>query len=96
MAFTENIAEFFDADDFAVTATWNLTSVKGIFNNEYFDEIGPGPGVESSNPVFICATADVTGIAEGDDITINGTTYKVVGPPQPDGTGVMTLQLQEQ
>ena len=95
MAFTENIAEFFDADDFAVTATWNAQSVKGIFDNEYFDDAG-GVGVEGSNPVFVCAATDVTGIADGDDITLNATAYKVAGPPQPDGTGLVTLQLQEQ
>ena len=94
MAFSEDLSEFFDVDDFAITATWNSQSVKGIFDNEYFDETG-GVGVESSNPVFMCTAADVSGIAEGDAITINATAYTVAGPPQPDGTGAVIIQLQE-
>ncbi|MCP4228734.1 MAG: hypothetical protein GY771_01115 [bacterium] len=94
MAFTENISDFFDTDDFAVAATWNAQTVNGIFDNEYFDEPG-GVGIEGSTPVFLCAAADVNGIAHDDDITINGTAYKVVGV-QPDGTGAVELKLQEQ
>lgn len=96
MAFTENISEFFDSDDFATAATYGASTVYGIFDNEYADDLGGTVGVEGSNPTFTCAAADVAGIKDGDAITINATSYKVAGPPQPDGTGLITLQLQDQ
>jgi len=44
---------------------------------------------------FTCKTSDVTGIAEGSLITINGSSYAVTDL-QPDGTGVTMLILEAQ
>ena len=98
MPFTENISEFLDPADFAHAATYTPDGgspiiVNGIFDNEYFDEVGGRVGVEGSTPAFHCA--DISGVAQGDALTVNGTAYKVINV-QPDGTGLTTLYLQEQ
>ena len=51
-------------------------------------------GMESQKPTFLCAAADVSGIAHNDTITINAINYTIVGH-QPDGTGLVLLILME-
>lgn len=94
MAFTEDLGEWFDTDQgFAVDATWNgTTPVVGNFNNEYAE---PFEGVESSAPMFEAAAATMPGVAQGDTLEIDGTTYVVTGV-QPDGYGIVLLELQAQ
>lgn len=94
MAFTEDLTPFFDTDDFAVPATYNgTTTVNGIFDNG-FASVGDSPGVEGSVPSFTCRAADVPSAAQGDTLVISAATWVVVGV-HPDGTGVVTLALQE-
>ncbi len=90
MPLTEDFSEFFDVDDFADSATFNSETVYGIFKRDYF-LVGD---VESRQPMFVCAEADVSGIDNEDTITIDGTIYNVI-EPQPDGTGLITLVLNE-
>jgi hypothetical protein len=93
------LAIFFDADDFGVTASYtpsggSASNVKGIFDNEFF-EAGVGEvGVAIQQPRFVCRTSDVSAAAEGDAITINSVAY-TIRVVQPDGTGVTTLVLEE-
>lgn len=92
MAITEDATEFLVTDDFAVTANYESgTSVNGIFSKGYVEV----QGVESERPMFTCALSDVSGIAHGKSLVVDGTTYSVVGV-QPDETDLMvTLVLSE-
>lgn len=90
MAFTETIADFFSTDDFAVAATYDGSTVNGIFDHEYVEV----ENVEGERPVFLCASSDVSGAAHGESITIEGTAYTIAGI-QPDGTGLTLLILSE-
>lgn len=85
-------AVFFDTDDFGVEATINGLPVDGIFDDAYEDVLNVG----SSDPAFTCRTSDVSSVVEADPVIIGGVTYKVAGQPQPDGTGVTVLPLEEQ
>lgn len=78
-------SEFYDTDDFAITATFGGGDLVGIFSNEYV-EVG---GIESKRPVFRCETVSVS---EGDAITINGTSYAVVNT-EPNGLGEILMIL---
>ena len=85
--FTEDLSEFLDTDDFAVTATYNgSSSVKGILDRAYVEALG----TESTRPVFICE--EITGLAHGDTLVIDGTSYEVVNV-QPDNLGMVTIFL---
>lgn len=103
MAFTENMDSFFGASEVesghAVAATYtpdggSPSTVNGIFDNEYFDDFGE-VGLESSQPAFHCDAADVSGVAQGDALQVNSVNFEIVNV-RPDGTGLVTLVLQEQ
>lgn len=97
MAFTEDLSEFFDTTyGFAVTATYNgSTSVNGIFDAEYFEPDAGFAGVQSSQPVFLCRTADVSSATHGQVLVVNSATYHIAGV-EPDGTGLTLLKLEKQ
>jgi hypothetical protein len=96
----DDLAVFFDADDFGTAATYtpsggSASTVNGIFRNVFFEaEAGGNVGVAMQDPIFICRTADVSSAAEGDAISISGTAY-TVRVVEPDGSGVTRLMLEK-
>ena len=83
-------------DDFGVSATWSSTSVKGIFDNVYAaEDVGGGVAFAMTQPRFLCRTADINGMAEGDVITIESVGY-YVRIIMPDGTGLTELAMEKQ
>lgn len=96
--FTEDHDAFFEIDGHAVNATYQPTTgpavtVKGIYNNEYFDEVDGMVAVEGSQPTFTCESADVSGVAHDEGLTVNGIHHNIKNV-QPDGTGQTTLVLE--
>lgn len=95
MSFAEDFTPFFQTLDFATAAIYtpdggSPTTVNGIYDHAYV-EVNM---VQAERPIFICETANVAGVAKGDALSVDGTDYLVV-EPQPDGTGEMTLVLEE-
>lgn len=90
--FTEDLPLFFNTTDFAVAATYNGSDiVHGILGKTYIAI----NDVESAAPSFTCSAVDVPHAKHGDTLVINSIIYNVVGV-KPDGTGIMTLILEEQ
>lgn len=91
--FSENTAQFLATADHAVAATYDgATTVNGIFDAAYLD----GPGVAGTNPVFLCAAANVPVGGIGKTLLVNGVTYRIRNrEPQDDGAFVL-LQLEKQ
>jgi len=94
-------AIFFDRDGFGSSATYTpsggaATLVDGIFEDDY-DQIDAGGtiGFAASSPTFQCSTADVSGAAEGDALTVGGVNY-IIRVVMDDGTGITMLQLEAQ
>lgn len=89
-----------DADEFGVSATWtpsggSATAVDGIFDNEFRStDIGAGAEIATDDPHFLCRTADVSGIVEGDALVVSGVSY-TVRVVMADGTGMTELVLEE-
>lgn len=91
MPFTEDLAPFFTAGDFATAAlytpiTGSPTTINVIFDN---------PGVEvfnitSRNPSAIAKTTDLPNYSNQDTITINGVSYRITDS-QPIDDGACTL-----
>ena len=97
MAFTENLSEFFDTDDFAISAIWikdgNDQEIIGLFDSPY-SRVGLSiPGIQSARTVFTVMEADVSGVAHGQTIRIGAMTYVIRGV-EPDGSGTVRLVLQ--
>lgn len=94
------LAIFFSADDFGVTASYtplggDAENVKGIFDHEFYEaDAGGTVGFAIEQPIFTCQTSDIPNAAEGDAITINSTDY-IVRVVRDDGTGVTVLALEE-
>ena len=89
--------------DFGVTdATFTDTSagttatITALLRNEYLEvEVEGEFGVESSSPIAQARTYDVSNIAQGDTLLINGTTYTIV-EVQLDVEGMTNLRLRAQ
>jgi len=79
---------FFDEDDFAVAITYGGETIYGIFSNPY-EEDG---NAESFSPSVLAKTSDVDGIAHGEALVINNTTYYVINV-QKSGILFTTLIL---
>lgn len=97
MAFAEDLSPFMDPAGFAVPATWlspvvgQITPVNGIFDDGHAEAFS-GFAAETK-PSFMCAASDVPSVAKGDSLTINDTHYQIASV-EPDGTGMVTLQLE--
>ncbi len=89
MAFTEDIAAYFD--DFGVDATVAGAAVRGIFDNGFLIALGVTAG---SGPVLLVDSAGVTSAAQGGTVTLPGGSYTITAM-EPDGTGMTLLRLQE-
>lgn len=97
--FTEDHDAFFETNGHAIAVTYRPTTgapttVNGIFNDEYFDEVEGMVPVESSQPMFYCKLSDVPGVVHGDHIEFNSSDYNVMNV-QPDGTGQVVLILEQ-
>lgn len=88
MAMTEDMAEFFDGNEFAVTAVWSAKNVNVIFDHEYTEQFGAA----GNSPIITAAAADFAGVAKGQAIQIESTNYKIK-TYEPDGTGLMRIEL---
>lgn len=88
MAFTEDLAPFFDAVfGFAVAATYDgATSVNVIFDNGYLEQLG----IAGTRPSALGKATDFPAAAVGKTLLVNGTTYTIKGrEPQDDGALVL-------
>lgn len=85
---TENLALYFA--DFGVNVTIGAATVRGIFDAAFAETLG---FVGGTSPQLLCASADVSSVAEGTAITIAAVNY-TVAEIHPDGTGVTVLKLE--
>jgi len=81
--------------DFGVTATIGGNPVPVIFDNEFLAQMD----VESSNPVALAQTSDMTGVSKGTSVSIpagdfsEAFTGTVAEPLKSDGTGFTVIEL---
>lgn len=85
MAFTENLAPFFDVvGGFALSATLNGVTVQVIADTSTIDELGQ---VLTQQPSIVLPTASATSAAPGQAVVMGGINYQVraVNAEPPDG-----------
>lgn len=90
--YTEDIDVYLTA--FGETVTVDGVDITAIVDTEY-SALNLGIGIESSEPQITCKSTDVSAAVEGTPVTMRSTSYAVAGPPEPDGTGVTVLKLEE-
>lgn len=76
--------------DFGVNATIGAATVRGIFDAAFAEMLG---FVGGSSPQLLCASTDVTSVAEGTAVAIAAVNY-TVAEIRPDGTGITVLKLE--
>lgn len=96
----EELAAFFDTSEHGTAATFTRAGQSGvavtcIFRNEFFAVADGMVEVETSQPMVTVETSKVSGVAHGDTMAIDGTTYNIVAI-RPDGTGITDLVLEAQ
>lgn len=97
MAFTEDLDEFFDTDEFAdaITITkedMSVVNLNGIFDNPS-DEINVyNTAIETVLPVVRVKTSDISGIKVKNTLTHNTIDYSIERI-ETGGTGVSFLHL---
>lgn len=86
-------------EDFGVSATFTpaggaASTVTGIYDTEYqAADMGVGADIATLDPRFLCRTADVPSVAEGDALTVSGVAY-TIRVVMDDGTGMTELVLE--
>lgn len=71
---TSELDAFFGpTSDLATEASWQGSSLFGVFNNES----GNALGVFGMRPTFMCKVADTDGIARGQIVKIGETSYRI-------------------
>lgn len=96
---TDDLAIFFELDDFGTEAVYTQTNKRPIKINGIFDN--PHASVTATDmmdvtipkPTYVCRTVDIPTAAEGDAIKINGIAY-TVRIVITDGLGVTTLMME--
>lgn len=58
-------------------------------------QLADGPAVDDRRHVLHVRAADIAEPREGDQVTIDGDTFKVVPPIRPDGKGMIAITLSE-
>jgi hypothetical protein len=80
-------------NDYGTTVTKaDASTFTAIFDNDFLAVDLDESEVESTEPTLLARTADVSGLAHGDSLTISSTSYTVRGI-QPDGTGMTQIML---
>ena len=85
----------FDVSDatYRDTSAGTTATIYAKLRKEYLEEEAGGEGgVESSAPLALVRTSDVPNVVQGDQITINGTTY-TIWAVEPDSEGMSDLRL---
>ena len=100
MAFVESMDYFFNTDDFAETGIYTPSggspvNISLIFDDEsQFQRVDVGVDIEATVPTALVKSSNVSGVAEGDTLTIRGVIYTVVGAPVRDSANLIyKLQL---
>tara|TARA_R110000803_G_scaffold96314_2_gene164440 strand:- start:486 stop:794 length:309 start_codon:yes stop_codon:yes gene_type:complete len=98
--FASDLDVFFDTDTHGIDCVFtpsggSATTIKGIFNNEYYAMGGGEVDVESSQPVFYSKASNLSSASHGDSMVINSVTYKIINI-RPDETGMIEVVLEKQ
>lgn len=68
------------------------STITALLSRAYFAESAGDETVESSQPVALVRSTDVSGVVHSDTLAISGTTYTIV-EVMPDNEGMTTLRL---
>ncbi len=93
----ENLADFFNTDEFAVKAILHSNGqtreIIGVFDLTPVDANIGASNFDGLPAKFIVQSQDVSGVERGDQLTIGDEAYSIRTSPKHDGTGSAILEL---
>lgn len=94
----DDLDDFLDLDEFAVKALHfqdgaEVGEVIGIFDAPGETAKVAEYELDRVSPEFTCKQLDASGINDGDTLQIDGNSYTVAASPEPDGTGLVKIEL---
>lgn len=89
-----DLTNFFNTDEFADSATYTHAAVPATIKVIFDDDYQAVQGVESSGPVALAKTTDVSAAIHGDTLVINTVTWYVRGI-QPNGDTTLLILSRE-
>lgn len=93
MAFAEDLSLFFDADGFAVAASWGASTALVLMRQPTEDILGGR--AQSNEYEATLPAASLPGINRGDAVTISGVSYRLREKPRLVGDGALKTMLLE-
>lgn len=91
---TDDLSPFFVSNDFAEACTVGGVAGYGIFGNEHQGASASGDLVLGAQaPQLLVRASEFPAAAKGSAVVVRGVSYVVYGPPEPDGTGLVVLNL---
>lgn len=95
--FTENLNDFFDEEEFAVSAVVTLPdsstrSIKVIFDQATERVDLYSQNIEANIPTCMAKTSDLSGVKTKRQIVVDGKTF-LIERISHDGTGISTIYL---
>ena len=94
MAFAESLDAFFVEAEFATAATLNGVAVLGIFDRPYAPVTLGYAGAAATRPTYRLPATSADSSAVGRTLVVAGEGSFVVAEARPDGTGLVTLELE--
>ena len=88
----EFLQDWGTSSTFTDTSASSSSTITAMLKREYYEESAGEVTVQSSSPVAVVRTSDVTNVAHGDTLAISGTTYTIV-EVSPDNEGITNLRL---
>lgn len=89
----DDLSPFFSTNDFAEACVVGGVSGMGIFTAEYLAVQAGDLGQGSTDASLLVSAVAFPAAAGGQAVTVRSTNYRVYGPPEPDGTGLVLLRL---
>lgn len=90
--FAEDLTLFFNTAEHATEAIWSGSPnpITVIFENGFSEQLG----ISTTNPTATAIAAQMPNVGRGKTLTINSVNYRI-DDLQPDGTGLLILQLKK-
>lgn len=90
---TDDLSPFFSTNDFAEACTIGAVAGYGIFSNEHQAAAAGDLAVGMQAPQLLVRASEFPAVAKGTTVVVRSVNYVVYGPPEPDGTGLVVLNL---
>lgn len=92
---SEDLSPFFAPNDFTESCTIGAVAGYGIFSDEHQAISAGDIALGMQQPQLLVRASEFPAVAQGMAVVVRSVNYTVYGPPEPDGTGLVVLNLKQ-